>query len=271
MFILGKTITPLKIRIIVVSKLLSLINFFIKPLGLVMKTWSSDVRKRQVRKYDLIDEATDLINEAENHTMVNYDRLITLYQQCSFQVKNKIIGDFVECGVWKGGCSYIMGSQILKDSSFKLILFDSFCGMPKATLNDSERDVRRFGLKKIGEISGSGGNSTSSQNVRHLLMNKLKMSTEQFEIYEGWFEETVPIYAKSKRPISILRLDGDFYESTLTCLQFLYNNVVSGGLIIIDDYKEHVGCEKAVHEFFGDNLPYLHHIANSGARYIVKK
>ena len=241
-----------------------------KPLGLVIKTLDADLRKKKVREYDLAREFDEFISLAENHTMVNFDRLVTLLQQCNYQVKKNLAGDFVECGVWRGGCAFIMGSQMLDNSDHKLILFDSFCGMPKATSHDAERDIKRFGEKSLGEISPSGANSTSSDNVKGLLTNKLQMRSHQFEIHEGWFEDTIPIYAQLKRPISVLRLDGDFYESTMTCLTHLYDNVISGGFIIIDDYNEHSGCKKAIKEFFGENIPFLHHIANSGARYIVK-
>jgi hypothetical protein len=45
------------------------------------------------------------------------------------------------------------------------------------------------------------------------------------------------------------RLDSQWYESTKICLEKLYDKVVDGGTIIIDDYGHWVGCKNAVDEF----------------------
>jgi hypothetical protein len=50
-------------------------------------------------------------------------------------------------------------------------------------------------------------------------------------------------------PIALLRLDGDWYDSTRCCLEILYESVVSGGVVIIDDYGHWKGCKTAVDEF----------------------
>lgn len=65
---------------------------------------------------------------------------------------------------------------------------------------------------------------------------------------QGWFNQTVTNY-RSPRPIDVLRLDGDWYESTMTCLLALFEQVRAGGLIIVDDYYVREGCTRAVHDF----------------------
>lgn len=76
---------------------------------------------------------------------------------------------------------------------------------------------------------------------------------ESPEIRQGWFEDTVSLWAEASRPIAVLRLDGDWYESTLVCLTHLFPLVVSGGYIIIDDYGSWEGCTKAVHEYLASH------------------
>ncbi len=66
---------------------------------------------------------------------------------------------------------------------------------------------------------------------------------------KGWLQDTLPMTIIGD--IAVLRLDGDWYESTKCCLENLYDNVVSGGSIIIDDYQLK-GCKLAVHEFVLD-------------------
>ena len=72
-------------------------------------------------------------------------------------------------------------------------------------------------------------------------------------------------------PIAVLRLDGDFYESTRFCLETLYDRVVPGGYVIIDDYGTFEGCRAAVHEFLDSRGLALHlHYGNPDIRYLIK-
>jgi len=81
----------------------------------------------------------------------------------------------------------------------------------------------------------------------------------------------VPIESKRMGPIALLRLDGDWYESTKICLDGLYNHVVPGGVVVIDDYGHWEGCRRAVDEFIaGSKHPiFLNHIDYTG-RYWIK-
>ena len=89
--------------------------------------------------------------------------------------------------------------------------------------------------------------------------------------HQGWFQDTVPRDAAAVGPIALLRLDGDWYDSTKVCLEGLYPSVVKYGSIVVDDYGHFEGCRKAVDEFVAD-LGYpvmLHHVDYSG-RYWIK-
>jgi hypothetical protein len=85
-------------------------------------------------------------------------------------------------------------------------------------------------------------------------------------LVEGWFQDTLPGIQHKIGDIALLRLDGDLYESTMVCLDNLYDNVVAGGIIIIDDYSSLTGARKAVHDFFDKKQinPVLLEIPNSG-------
>ncbi len=87
-----------------------------------------------------------------------------------------------------------------------------------------------------------------------------------FEFHAGWFENTVPLF---KKPIALLRLDGDLYDSTLVCLKHLYPLLAIGGVCILDDYGVE-GCRKAFEEYFGKHLPPFAHFENSEPVWWVK-
>ena len=74
-----------------------------------------------------------------------------------------------------------------------------------------------------------------------------------FSLIKGWFNETVPNF-KPPSPIALLRLDGDWYESTMVCLVHLFDEVAPGGIVILDDYYIWDGCSRALHDFLSKRL-----------------
>jgi len=86
--------------------------------------------------------------------------------------------------------------------------------------------------------------------VRELFDRKLGIVDVAVHFHKGWFKETIPQQKEKIGKIALLRLDGDWYESTQICLEQLYDNVVSGGFVVLDDYGYWDGCRKAVDEFF---------------------
>ena len=73
-----------------------------------------------------------------------------------------------------------------------------------------------------------------------------------FVLVRGWFEETLRDFAPPS-PIAVLRLDGDWYESTTVALEALFRHVAPDGIVIVDDYYAWDGCSRAVHDFLSRN------------------
>ena len=100
-------------------------------------------------------------------------------------------------------------------------------------------------LAAIGACVGDG-----APTVRDFLTRQLGIDDNRLAFHIGWFQDTVPADAAEIGPVAILRLDGDWYESIRVCLHGLYDLLVPGGYLIIDDYGDFPGCRKAVDEFF---------------------
>ena len=66
---------------------------------------------------------------------------------------------------------------------------------------------------------------------------------------KGLFRETLPGAREAIGSISLLHLDGDWYESTRDILDNLYNLVLADGYLQVDDYGHWEGCRKALDEF----------------------
>jgi O-methyltransferase len=143
-------------------------------------------------------------------------------------------GELVECGCWRGGMSAAMAEAV---PGRKSILFDSFEGLPDPRDVDGS-DARRF--------MDQGDRLVAKEEVARSIMERTGAA---YEIIPGWFDDTVPSYARRGASIAVLRLDGDWYDSTMTCLTHLFPLVAPGGLVIIDDYYDWEGCRRAVHDF----------------------
>lgn len=173
--------------------------------------------------------------------------------------KSGIKGCYVECGIWAGGLSFAMMDALPQITKF--YLFDSFEGLPEPTIEDGEE------AKDPGNLWHDNNKADYDDFMRALT----RTGHSNVEVYKGWFKETLPNF-RPAYPIAILRLDGDWYESTMTCLLYLYDRVMSGGLIIIDDYDDWVGCRKALHDFLSAaEAPERIQRSPRGVVYLIKE
>ena len=156
-----------------------------------------------------------------------------------------IAGCIVECGVWRGGMSAGLASLLGPNRTY--YLFDSFEGLPPAQEIDGSSAIA---WQKDTTSKNYYDNCSAPLDFANEAMKNSKAS--DFHLVKGWFSETLPTFPQAK-PIALLRLDGDWYESTWVCLEFLYRNVTENGIIIIDDYYTWDGCTRAVHDFLSKN------------------
>lgn len=163
-------------------------------------------------------------------------------------------GDIVECGVWRGGMIAGIAESIGKGR--KCFLFDSFEGLPEAKEIDGQSAID---WQK--NVHGDSYYENCKAEIEYA-ENAMKLAGADFKCIKGWFNETISVFNSSKE-ISLLRLDGDWYESTMICLKYLYPLVVQGGIIIIDDYHVWDGCSRAVHDYLSETKS-ISRISTSG-------
>jgi hypothetical protein len=157
------------------------------------------------------------------YTMVSYQRLSHLWNLVNVVEKEKIPGNFVECGVWKGGSAAILAYLSQKHGSKRQIhLFDSFAGMPEPTLSDGKRAVIFSDGKNSGKLTTINKTIGTTKEVKELLFSKLKLNKQNIILHKGWFQATIPENKKMIGKIAILRIDADWYESVKICLEQLY-------------------------------------------------
>lgn len=206
-------------------------------------------------------------------SMCSKEKLVSTLLSCKNVVKNNISGDFVECGVWRGGNSLIAAFIFNKyQSNKKIYLFDTFEGMTPPTedefhLLSKKKSINTFQEYKNKSIQWCGA---SIDEVKKNFKN-LNLLNENIIFIKGDVSQTLMKYNKNIQKISVLRLDTDFYESTKIELKYLYPKVETSGLIILDDYGHWSGSKKAVDEFFEVNNihPFLIPI-DYAARIMIK-
>ncbi len=204
------------------------------------------------------DFETDFVKIAEKckpFTMTSIERLYSIFKSVEYVVKNNIEGDFVECGVWKGGSAMMLAYSLLnfKSADKKIYLYDTFEGMTEPTENDV--NINNVNAKQIytSKLSKKGESNWVRSEIDEVKQNLYSTCYPKGNIFfiKGKVEETIPKTIPSK--IAILRLDTDWYESTLHELKHLYPLLVTRGVLVIDDYGHWLGCKKAIDEYFSLN------------------
>ena len=174
------------------------------------------------------------------YTMIGMKRLENL-QHCATDVLHKNIpGDFIEAGTWRGGAAIFLRA-ILKAYGIEnrsVYVADSFEGLPPCdpTLYPADANADYSGL-----------NLAVSLDQVKLNFSRFGLLDDQVQFVKGWFKDTLP--GLKDRKWSLIRLDGDLYESTMDSLRHLYPNLSPGGYIAIDDYGGISSCREAVHDF----------------------
>jgi O-methyltransferase len=151
-------------------------------------------------------------------------------------------GAVVECGTWRGGMA--AGLATLGGPAREYWFFDSFAGLPPVGAEDGEA-ARRWQADTAGPSFLDNCRADREEFAR--VIAAVGLPRERVHICAGFFADTFPTVAVP--PVAILRLDADWYESTLLCLEKFWDSLLPGALVLLDDYYAWEGCRKAVHAF----------------------
>ena len=206
------------------------------------------------------DRISDLTEDADfmaiyekcrPYTLTNIQRMHALYAAVKYAVQNNIPGDFVECGVYKGGSVMMMAYvlEALNHRSRKIYLYDTFSGMAQPSSLDVTY-ANRAANEMFEQHQEPGFNRWCYSSLEETQKNVMQTGypEENLIFVKGKVEDTIP--ETSPELISILRLDTDFYESTYHELTHLYPRLSPRGVFIIDDYGHWKGARKAVDSYF---------------------
>ncbi|MGJ3649174.1 TylF/MycF/NovP-related O-methyltransferase [Sphingomonas sp. GlSt437] len=207
------------------------------------------------------------------YTMTSLERGLALFRAIRNIHQNFLAGDFVECGVWKGGSSMIamMTLQHFGIANRRFWLFDTYAGMTEP----SEFDVDRDGATAEYLMTTSAERRETEPVWAFASLEEVKSNVARtgydpalVQYVVGDVRET--IYSIEIGEIALLRLDTDFYDSTLVELEVLFPKLVENGVLLIDDFGHWYGARKAVDTYFdkyflsGQTKPLLQYIDYTG-------
>lgn len=157
-------------------------------------------------------------------------------------------GSIIECGCHKGNNLFLFYhlSSIFEPFAFNrtIVGFDTFEGfrshkdyenVNKSDFSDTDFDI----LINVAEVSD---------------LNRPLGHIPKIELIKGDATKTIPEYIKNNDHllVALLYLDFDIYEPTKVALEYLYDRVVSGGIVVFDELnsKKFPGETKVYREFF---------------------
>lgn len=177
--------------------------------------------------------------------MTNVEQRMNMCHFVSQVLAYNVPGELVELGCNEGKTAVLIAEMMRQyDNSRKLHLYDSFEGLPRAGEND-------------GATFKEGWMATTEQRV---YQNFERYGLPVPEVHKGWFDKTLPV--SLPKEICFAHLDGDFYESILVSLQYVYPRLSKGAICVVDDYSDPSinprawnqlpGVKKACDEFLAD-------------------
>ncbi|MFL6248239.1 MAG: TylF/MycF/NovP-related O-methyltransferase [Thermoanaerobaculia bacterium] len=209
-------------------------------------------------QFDLEPEFLELHELCREQTMTSIERMYALYSATNYIVENELPGDFVECGIWRGGSVMLMAATLLRrgDTTRDLWLYDTFDGMTAPGADDVQAMSGRAAADILEEHERMPDDPFWGIAARDAVERNLRGTGypfQRFQIVEGDVTATLP--ERAPETIALLRLDTDWYASTRHELEQLYPRLVPGGVLIIDDYGYWRGARKATDEFLATLRP----------------
>ena len=246
--------------------MLKVINWFLKFFKLKLIQPG-----KRIVPFDMDEEFKEIHKRAQPYSMVSPERLYATYQAIKYAEANNIEGDVVECGVWKGGNSMVMAMTLLSCNSQhrNIYLYDTFEGM----VEPGEKDIDFKGRHSRGvwhKHQSSDVNEWCYSPLEDVKQNMASTAypKEKVHFIKGKVEDTIPAEIPDK--IAVLRLDTDWYDSTVHELEHLFPRLADKGILLIDDYGHWKGQKEAVDAYFADKFKPLLSRTDYSGRMMIK-
>ncbi|MGM0563716.1 MAG: TylF/MycF/NovP-related O-methyltransferase [Pseudomonadota bacterium] len=205
-------------------------------------------------KKNLFNFDTNEAYHYENGFFITSDKRRLAKTIAHYELYKSIVdlpGAVIECGVYKGASliRFATFRDMLESSGARQIIgFDAFGSFPVPEgADDSDKAF-------IEDFESKGGEGISREELEAVLAHK---GFDHHQLIKGDLLETVPEYLKAhpELKVALLHIDVDVYEPTLKALEHFFPHMISGGLVVLDDYHLVDGATRAVDEFIAEHQP----------------
>lgn len=250
-----------------------------QTLKRILAATGYEIRRKKLhenRKLDPVEFSKadrEILNYVKGNrlTMARRERVIATIKACKHAVEAGVEGDFVECGVWRGGNALAAKLTFENYGSDKKVwMFDTFTGMTAPTEADTSIYVEKSALDRFQDAQKTTHTDWCFASLDDVRVNFEKAGADLTGVrfIAGDVIETLCDQANLPARISVLRLDTDWYESTKAELEVLYPRLSFGGSLLIDDFGHWDGARRAVEEYLEmlppRSRPLLHFTDYSG-------
>jgi hypothetical protein len=188
---------------------------------------------------------------AEHLTYLKQGNLRALASAVLDAETSNLPGLVIEAGTARGGSAIVMAAAKSRERPMKV--YDVFGMIPPPSEHDGPDVHRRYEKIAGGRARGPGGETyygyrddLYAEVTESFARLGVPAAENNVELIQGLFEDTIQL----DDPVAVAHLDGDWYESTMTCLTRIAPLVVPGGRIVLDDYYHWSGCRRAVDDYF---------------------
>lgn len=173
-------------------------------------------------------------------TMIGLLRLDNLQRCIETILRDRVPGDFIEAGIWRGGAVIFMLAALKAygDQTRLVWAADSFKGVPHPD--------PRYPADAADQLWTLPFLAVSLDTVRQNFA-RYGLLDDRVKFLVGWFRDTLP--SAPIGPLALIRLDGDLYESTMDSMVALYPKLSPGGYLIVDDFGAVPGCRQAIEDY----------------------
>lgn len=178
-------------------------------------------------------------NRPDAHTLISPEALANVRSCVESVIADEVPGHLIETGVFRGGTTIFMRG-ILRAwgvTDRNVYVADSFEGLPEPDPDDLDDVLAHVVLDEVDRFAVDV--EAVQENFR-----RYDLLDDQVVFVKGFFADTLPTLAVDR--FAVIRLDGDYYDSTWDALANLYPKLSVGGYAIIDDYGAPVACKRAV-------------------------
>lgn len=214
---------------------------YIELLKNCVSHWNWLTEEEKVKRFN----GRDWPQKNQGETMIGLERLDNISYCLRIIIEERIEGDLIEAGVWRGGAVIFMKGilEAYQNYDKKIWVADSFQGVPQPNIKlyPQDKDDKLYLYDEL---------KVSKEEVVNNF-KKYGLLDENIIFLQGLFKDT--LYNSEIEKLSLLRIDGDLYESTFQTLDALYPKLSLGGFCIIDDYGTFEYCAKAVNDYRTQN------------------